>query len=132
MKTNAHRGLFASAALFNWLAGLPLLLAPNFSTGLLGLPPLNATGMLFMQITAGVVVAFGVAYWVVSRDPVRYRPYINLGLGLKVFLAGLVYVYWFSRQIPWPLPALATFDFVFAWFFWRYLRAHPIIGASSS
>ena len=132
MKKNGHRGLFASAAVFNWLAGMPLLVAPSFATGLLGLPPLNATGMLFMQITAGVVVAFGIAYWMVSRDPVRYRPYIPLGIGLKVFLAGLVSVYWLRGQIPWPLPALAAFDFVFAWFFWRYLRGHPIAGASTA
>jgi hypothetical protein len=68
----------------------------------------------------------------ISRDPVRYRPYIYLGMGLKVFLVGVAFIYWISGRIAWPLPALVTVDLVFAWFFWRHLRAHPIAGAGSS
>jgi hypothetical protein len=62
MTTSAHRGLFINAALFNWLAGAPMLCAPSLAASLLGLPPTNVTGMLFMQLTAGVIVAFGIAY----------------------------------------------------------------------
>jgi hypothetical protein len=126
MKPSSGHRLFIIAAWFNWLVGAPMLVASGFTARLMGLQ-VNITAMLFMQITAGVVVAFGIAYWMIARDPVRYRPYISLGLGLKVFLAGLVYAYWISGQIPWPLPALATFDLVFAWFFWRYLRANPLV-----
>ncbi len=126
MKPNSARRLFSTAAWFNWLVGAPMLVATGFTASMVGLQ-VNTTAMLFMQITAGVVVAFGISYWMIARDPVRYRPYIPLGLGLKLFLAGLVEFYWISGQIPWPLPALAAFDLVFAWFFWRYLRANPLV-----
>ncbi len=125
MKPSAYRVLFISAAWFNFLAGVPMLIATVPVAGLMGLP-LNTTAMLFMQITAGIVVAFGVAYWMIARDPVRYRPYIPLGLILKLFLATLFWGYWLAGQIPVFLPALAAGDYVFAWFFWRYLRAHPV------
>lgn len=117
-----HRALFLSAACFNWLAGIPFLAATTPIAWMMGLDP-NPTAVLFIQLTAGVIVAFGGAYALIARDPVYYRPYIPLGLILKLYFVAVVYGWWLSGGIPWPLPALAAGDIVFSWLFWRYYRA---------
>jgi hypothetical protein len=121
MAPNAHRMLFISAAWFNILAGLPLLVAMGTVAGLMGLQ-LNPTAVLFIHITAGLIVLFGGVYWMIARDPVRYRPYIPLGIILKVLVIVVVYGHWLSGSIPWPLPALAFGDVIYAVLFWRYYK----------
>jgi hypothetical protein len=121
MAPNAHRTLFVSAAWFNVLAGLPLLVATATAAGLLGLQ-LNPTAIVFIHIVAGLVVLFGGVYWMIARDPVRYRPYIPLGIILKVLVIVVVYGHWLAGSIPWPLPALAFGDVIFAVLFWRYYK----------
>lgn len=121
MAPNTHRKLFISAAWFNILAGLPLLVAMGPVAGLMGLQ-LNPTAVLFIHITAGLIVVFGGVYWMIARDPVRYRPYIPLGIILKIFFVVVVYGHWLSGSVSWPLPALAFVDVIYAVLFWRYYR----------
>jgi hypothetical protein len=122
MTPENHRGLFLSAACFNWLAGLPLIVATAPFAAILGLE-LNATASLFIHLTAMVIVVFGGAYALIARDPVRYRVYIPLGIVLKLCVVTIVCGAWLSGDISWPLPALAAGDIIFAALFWRYLRA---------
>ena len=117
-----HRALFVCAACFNWLAGLPLLVATTPFAGLLGLE-LNPTAILFIQLTAGVIVVFGGVYAMIARDPVRYRAYIPLGMILKIYVVVVIYGWWLAGGISWHFPALAAGDVVFAALFWRYYRA---------
>lgn len=125
MAPNAHRNLFISAAWFNFLTGLPLLVATATFGGLLGLQ-INPTALVFIHIIAAVIVVFGGAYWMIARDPVRFRPYIALGIILKVVLVVIICAHWFAGSIPWPLPALAAADVIFAVLFWRYYSATRI------
>ena len=125
MAPNAHRALFISAAGFNVLAGLLLVAAMGTAAGLMGLP-LNPTAVLFIHITAGVVLVFGGVYWMIARDPVRYRPYIPLGIVLKVLVIVVVSGHWLAGHISWPLPALAAGDAIYAVLFWRYYRGTAI------
>jgi hypothetical protein len=120
MPDNYTNGLFKSAACFNLLAGLPLLVARRPAADLLGLE-ITPTSALFIQITMALVVMFGWVYWMISVDPVRYRPYILLGVLLKPLLVILIYGHWLAGNIPWPLPALASVDVLYAVLFWRYL-----------
>lgn len=120
MQNTYSKGLFTTAACFNVLAGLPWLVALRPVVELMGLD-ITPAGGLFIQITMAVVVAFGWAYWMIGRDPVRYRPYITLGLMLKIMVVALIYGHWLAGNIPWPLPVLASGDIVFAALFWRYL-----------
>lgn len=121
--TNSYtRKLFISAACFNVLAGLPLLVALRPVAALLGLQ-VTPTATLFIQLTTCLVVVFGWVYWMIARDPLRYRPYILLGLILKVLFVSVVYGHWLVGNIPWPLPAVAAGDIVFALLFWRYLSS---------
>ena len=115
------RWLFISAACFNLLAGLPLLVAMRPVAGLMGLE-ITPTSTLFIQITMGVVLVFGLAYWMIARDPVRYRPYIPLAIGLKVLVVVVIHGHWLAGNLAWPLALLASGDIVYALLFWRYYQ----------
>lgn len=116
------RTLFFSAACFNVLAGLPLLVAMRPVAELLGLQ-ITPTSAPFIQITMALVVIFGWAYWMIARDPLRYRPYIVLGVFLKLVVVAVIYGHWLVGNIPWPLPMLASGDILYALLFWRYLSS---------
>ncbi|HCS44720.1 MAG TPA: hypothetical protein DIW52_18145 [Pseudomonas sp.] len=120
MPNNYTNGLFKSAACFNVLAGLPLLVAMRPAADLMGLD-ITPTSALFIQITMALVVMFGWVYWMISVDPVRYRPYILLGVLLKPLFVILIFGHWLAGSIPWPLPTLASVDILYAALFWRYL-----------
>ncbi|MBK5396366.1 hypothetical protein JFU47_06480 [Pseudomonas sp. TH39(2020)] len=122
MQNTYTNGLFKSAACFNVFAGLPFLVAMRPAADLMGLE-VTPTSALFMQITMALVVMFGWAYWMISRDPVRYRPYIVLGVVLKILVVAVICGHWLAGSIPWPLPVLASGDILFAWLFWRYLSS---------
>jgi hypothetical protein len=121
MAPNAHRPLFITAGWFNVLAGLPLLVATATMAGIMGLP-LNPTATMFIQLTATIIVVFGGAYWMIARDPDRFRPYIPLGIILKAAVIVIFYGHWLAGNIPWPLPTLAAGDIVFGVLFWRYYK----------
>ena len=121
MSPSYTRLLFRSGAIFNILAGLSFLLAPGPMSTLMGFE-LNPVASMFAQVVFGLVVAFGVAYWMIARDPVRYRPYIMLGLLLKVMVVVIFFGHWLVGNIPWPLPTLAIGDIIFALLFWNYYQ----------
>ena len=112
MSKRHSRKLFISAALFSLLAGLPLLLAPGPASALLGLS-LNPAAILFMHITMGVVVVFGFTYWLIARNPVRYRPYIGLSIVLKLLVASVILGHWLSGNTGLHFPILAFGDLSF-------------------
>lgn len=121
MHTAFTNGLFKSAACFNVLAGLPLLVAMRPVADLMGLE-ITPTSALFIQITMAIVVIFGWAYWMISVDPVRYRPFVVLGIVLKILVVSLILGHWLAGNIPWRLPLLASGDIVYAVLFWRFLH----------
>ncbi len=121
MSPSYTRLLFVSGAIFNLLAGLPFLIAPEFMAALMGLE-LNATAAMFLQLTFALVVVFGWVYWMIARDPVRNRPYILLGIILKLLVVAIFFGHWLSGNIPWQLPALASGDIFYALLFWLYYR----------
>jgi amino acid transporter len=120
--------MFASGALFNLCAGLPLLLAPALASQLMTIP-VTAGNYLFMQIAGMAIIGFGWIYWLIAREPQRYRPLILLGLLLKIGVVLLVYSYCFMGVIGWQLPALAFGDVIYAGLFAYYLQTTKAAGA---
>lgn len=114
--------LFLSAAVFNVLVGLPMFIAYPVVAGVLGLqgPP-----TVWFHIAAGVVVLFGWAYWQIARDPVRFRPYVYLGIVGKLAFAGIIYTHWVAGTATAATAALVTVDVAFALLFIAWLRSHP-------
>lgn len=116
-----HPVLFNAAAMFNLAAGIPFLVAPGFMAGLLALD-ITPAGTLFMQLTALAIAGFGIIYGLIARDPLRHRPYILLGVGLKLAFVGFVYAYWLRGHIGGLLPLLAVGDVIFSALFLRAYR----------
>lgn len=129
MTASYSRKLFIVAALFNVLAGLPFLVALQPVAALMGLQ-ITTSSTLFIHLTMGMVVIFGWVYWMIARDPVRWRPYILLGIILKLFVVVVIHSHWLAGNIAWPLPTLACGDILFALLFWRYYQStsEPIRG----
>ena len=114
--------LFAIAALFNFLVGIPMLVAYAPLARLLGLegPP-----TVWFHVAAAIVIVFGYAYARIAQDPVRYRPYVLLGAIAKLALVVVIYGHWLHGTVPGPVALLVTADLVFALLFAAYLRTSP-------
>ncbi len=114
--------LFVIAALFNWLVGLPMLVAYPWLARVLELqgPP-----TVWFHICAGVVALFGYVYWQIARDPVQFRSYIVLGILGKSMFVVAIYGHWLAGDISGRLALLVTADLVFAMLFGAYLRKYP-------
>src|ERR1700729_756547 len=115
------RSLFVTAACFNWAVGLLILGGYPIAAHLLELagPP-----TVWVHLVAAIVILFGVAYWLVAKQPQRYRPFVGLGAAGKLAFAAIIYYHWFSGDAPTRLAMLVNVDVIFALLFLRYLRSH--------
>lgn len=109
---------FVFAAIFNMLAGLPLLLAPDMVHSPL---PLPAESWLFVRTAGGLIVAFGVGYALVASDLVRHRSIAIIGAFGKLIAFALLLIYWLNGAIPFSAFFLGVIDLVFALGFIRFL-----------
>jgi len=117
-----ERSLFVTAACFSWAVGLLVLGRYEMAAHLLQLagPP-----TFWVHLVAATVILFGVAYWLVAKQPRRYRPFIGLGAAAKLAFAAIIYYHWFSGDAPTRLAMLVNVDVIFALLFLRYLRSRP-------
>jgi hypothetical protein len=114
------------AAAFNFGAGASLPLLARWAPGLLGIGPPTPDALLFVDVAAWLVVAFGIGYALGGHDLTRHWPFIALGALGKAGVAVLVIAY-FLAGIAGPLLAvLAAADAVFAVLFIRLLRTHAV------
>jgi hypothetical protein len=114
------RPLFTVAAAFNLLVGLPMLVAYPVVAAALALP---GPPTVWFHIVACVVVLFGYVYWQIARDPVRFRPYVVLGVIAKLLFVVVIYGHWLAGDVSGRVAALVTADLVFALAFAAYLRS---------
>lgn len=128
---NRPHPMFHSGAWFNLAAGAPMLLAPAFISRLMDLP-VASNNYLFMQIGGMAIIGFGWIYWLIAREPQRFRPLITVGLILKIGVVLMAYSYWWLGIIGWQLPALAFGDVIYSVLFLRYLRQNPHSPASET
>jgi len=115
------RLLFSTAAVFNFLAAMPFLIAAPQFARLIGMQPIP-TDALFTHMVAALVLAFGWGYWRISRDPVVNRPLIHLGVVGKSLLVLVVGIDWLVGNTNWPFALIVSGDAVFVVLFVDYLR----------
>ncbi|MFA5940680.1 MAG: hypothetical protein WC809_15090 [Sinimarinibacterium sp.] len=124
--TSAYaRKLFGSAAVFNWLAGLPILFAGREVSALVGIVGAPAS-LLFTQIAGLAIVGFGWGYWQVARAPDETRAIGGLGMVLKLGVVVIAFGNWLAGTINGLLPAVATGDLIYALLFWRFLTSSEV------
>ena len=122
MTDKSMRIMFATAAWFNWLAGLAVAVNAELLFGLFRITPLP-TEPLFLQLFAWLVIVFGIGYFWASRDPVANVPVIKLGMigKLSVVLVSLACV--LTGSISWQIMLMMSIDLLYAIMFWRALKA---------
>lgn len=112
---------FAFAALFNWVAGLNILFAPDLLYQILFIDERIVPGaLLFSDLTAVLVLTFGWAYWTISRDPPAHRDLVMMGIIGKTLF---VVVAWYHALVgsgPLNFALLVLADLVFALLFLRF------------
>lgn len=115
--------VFALAAAFNFLVGLPLLLAPvAFYTALNQPVP---TDLLSVQTSALLISVFGVGYAMVARDPPRNRAIVWLGLLGKAPLPLMVWLQVQAGKAAMSAFQLTLGDLLFAVLFVVFLVRTP-------
>ena len=115
------RYFFIAAALFNFAAGLPFLLAPNEALALLTVAP--AADVLFHQIVGLLVVCFGIGYWLVSLEPQRNRAIVIIGAIGKSGVVVLFGKAWLAGTLPNEAFAISMGDLAFVLGFIAFLLA---------
>lgn len=106
------RTFFVAAAVFNFAAGLPLLLAPDVMLSTLGVAVPD--DLLFHRMTGLLVVCFGVVYYFVSQNLARYQPLVWLGVVGKTGVVVLFAQAFAAGLLPAPAFAVALGDLLFA------------------
>jgi hypothetical protein len=96
MTDSVWRILFAVAAVFNFVAGLPLLLVPAEAVALLGIAP--QTTLFFAQMSGALIATFGVGYAMVARN-LAMREFVLLGAIGKLLAVVLVTIYWQGSEL---------------------------------
>ena len=115
--------IFGLAAAFNFLVGLPLLLAPRAFYAAAG-QPLPAD-LMSVQTSALLITVFGVGYAMAARDPVWARPVIWLGIMGKTPLPVLVWLNILAGRATLNSLWITLVDLAFAALFVTFLVRHP-------
>ena len=119
------RVLFGTAAAFNLAVGGGLLFARAWLSALLKLDPIAGTNVVVANVAGAMIALFGIAYACVARDPVKYRPFIALGIAGKLMAVAGAVIPWSMGTVGATLPMLTGADVVFALLFadfWRRSR----------
>lgn len=94
-----YRTWFLAAAIYNALWGVVVLIWPNLLLRLVGMSPLNYPPI--MQSVGMMVGVYAIGYWLIAQDPVRYGPFVYIGVLGKLF--GPVGLIWAAvhGDLPW-------------------------------
>ncbi|MBX3488261.1 hypothetical protein [Parvibaculum sp.] len=113
--------LFWTAAVYNFIAGAPLLLAPSLAAANAGIPPFDPQHIIIAQLAGLVVCLFGIGYAMVAMNTSGGRAIVILGLIGKLGVCALVAGHLLWGHVPQLLVLAAAGDFLFAIAFAVYL-----------
>lgn len=105
------RVFFIVAALFNFAAGVPLLVAPQAEIAMMGLPPV--ADVMYHQVSGILVICFGLGYGLVAGEPDRNEGIVWLGVLGKSGVIYLMAQAYHSGSIPFQVFSIALGDLAF-------------------
>lgn len=105
------RIFFIAAALYNFAAGLPLLVAPEMMLAQMG--GAVPDDLLYHRVTGWLVVLFGGLYAMIGRAPERYGPTLWLGVAGKTGVVLLLAEAWAAGRLSTDGFAIALGDVAF-------------------
>jgi hypothetical protein len=121
---NAGKYLFQTAAGFNFLVALAMLFGRGILAQLVQGTPIAGTNLLVNDFAASLVIALGLVFIVIARDPVRYRPFIVVSIIAKLMSVAVAAFFLAVHGAEnWQAPSLAVTEFLFMCSFWRYYAA---------
>jgi hypothetical protein len=113
--------LFRIAAIYNWLVGIPLLIATAPMLAIMGMAaPADLT---WHRLSALLVAIFGIIYWMIAAAPQSYRPLIKLAVAGKVSVFLLFAQAWLGGFVSSMAFGIAVGDLLFGILFAFALRA---------
>jgi len=115
------RWLFGISALVNFSVSALLLLLSDASARQLALDPIIGTNMVLCNFAALVIGLFGYAYLRIAMDPLKFRPFVQLGVAGKLLAFVSAALPWLMGAIPSTLALLVSADVIFAALFIDYL-----------
>jgi hypothetical protein len=122
MQRSCVQTLFFSAAIFNAIVAIPPFMFYEATTKFLRLELDSPPAILFYKISMAMVLWLAWSYWMVGRDPVKYRPYIIFGVGAKLIFIVLTVFPWNFSFIPLTTKVLMGIDSIYIILFINYYR----------
>jgi len=119
------RAVFWAAAAFNFLAGLPSVLAPSAAAATSGLPALDPQLILIAQVGGLLICSYGLAYAMVAMGQPGARQIIFLGLVGKLGVCVLVALRLRDVAVPPAMIWASLGDFIFIIAFAVFLLKGP-------
>lgn len=96
MSDTVWKGVFWLAALFNFAAGLPMLLAPDFAVNTFALGPLPNN--FLVQGVGSLIVTVGIGYAFVAMN-LNLREIVMMGVVGKTAMVVLLFIYREAGQV---------------------------------
>lgn len=94
-----YKRWFFAAAVYNVVWGVAVILDPVTPFRLFGAEAPNYPSLF--QAIGMMVMVFAYGYWLIAKDPIRYAPYVWIGLMGKIF-GPIGFVYAASKgELPW-------------------------------
>jgi hypothetical protein len=114
--------MLISAACFNWLVAVALLIIPAKLFQLFSVTPLP-TEPLFLHLFTALVFTFSMGYYWASQEFAANAPIVRLGMigKLAVFLTGLANT--LLGNVSWQILLLVSVDLLYAILFFIALKA---------
>jgi hypothetical protein len=117
----AYKRLFLAAALYNLGLGSVFLFFYSGIAAVIAMPAELREADVFSQMAILLAMAFGVGYYMVSRDLYGHRGIVIMGIigKLAVFLLFLYHLIF--SGLPAPFFLIGVGDLLFALLFWKFL-----------
>lgn len=120
-----YRRWFYAAAIYNFVWGTLVILAPNLFYELLGMPLPNYPST--WQSVGMIVQVYALGYWLIARDPARYGSFVWVGLIGKTFGPIGFLMAAFKGDLPWKFGIILVFNDLIWWpSFWSFALKHAL------
>ncbi len=113
--------LFYTSAVYDGLLGIIFLFFPLSLYKVYSVTFPNHNG--YVQFPALLLIIFGIMFLNIARKPVQNRNLMPYGILLKAAYCGVVFVYWFSINIPDMWKPFAIIDLIFGILFYLSYRS---------
>lgn len=113
--------LFVISGIYDAVLGAAFLLFPRWIFKMAGIEFPNHLG--YVQFPALLLVLFGLMFFRIASDPVRYRDQMLYGMGLKIAYCSVIFGHWLTGSMPGIWIPFAFADVVFLALFIQAWRA---------